>query len=489
MSIVHDQPGVTRDLISTEVNDDYVLLDTGGIGMELEMTPKNIAAAAEEQVEFAMQAAKVILFVVDVRGGITALDETVADKLRRYGKAVILVANKVDSEAEEAAADDFARLGLGQPMPVSAEHGRGMTDLNEAIEAELGPKPEGSGSDRQKRIRISLMGRPNVGKSSIGNALLASNRLIVSDVPGTTRDSIELDLDYRHPDGETLKFRLADTAGLRMKRKVDSPVEYFSGVRTQHALERSDVVFLVIDAVEGVTKQDQALAGDILDAGKALVVVVNKWDLIIERWEEEPIEGFKNLKHFLHKYEESLRREMFFLPDPPVLFVSAKTGFKIESLLERAAAIEATLDMKLSTGRLNRVIEELFEARSPKLIGTKRFKVFYAVQTGSRPLHIRLFCNRVERLDPTYRRYLEKGLIHEFNLGGCPIRFDLEGKARRYSEEEGEAPAPRLSRQQQDKLREKKQGGAAREKKHPERRKPIAQKKAAHNKGRSGRRR
>ncbi|WP_269526841.1 ribosome biogenesis GTPase Der [Coraliomargarita parva] len=483
MSIVHDMPGVTRDLISTEVNDDFVLLDTGGIGMELEMTPKKIATAAEDQVEFAIQAAKVILFVVDVRNGVTPLDEMVAEKLRRYGKHVILVANKVDSEAEEDAADEFNRFGLGAPVKVSAEHGRGISDLNEAIEAKLGPKPEGSESDKQKRIRIALVGRPNVGKSSMGNALLASTRLIVSDVPGTTRDSVELDLDYKHRDGELLKFRLADTAGLRMKRKVDSPVEYFSTVRTQHSIENSDVVFLVIDAADGVTKQDQALAGQILDAGRALVVVVNKWDKIQEMWEAEPVAGYKNLKHFLTSYEESLRKEMFFLPDPPVLFVSAKTGFKVESLLERAASIEATLDMKLSTGRLNRVIQDMFEARSPKLVGTKRFKVFYAVQTGSRPLSIRLFCNRKERLDPTYRRYLEKGLIHEFRLGGCPVRFDLEGKARRYAEDEGETPAPRLSRQTQDKIREKKQGDKAFEKKHPERRKAITQKKAAHNKG------
>ena len=482
MSIVHDMPGVTRDLISTEVRDDYVLLDTGGIGMELEMTPKNIATAAEDQVEFAIQAATVILFVVDVRAGITTLDEIVAQKLRRYGKHVILVTNKVDLEENEGDADEFVRLGLGEPFRVSAEHGRGITDLEQAVDQKLGPKPEGSEADKSDRIRISLIGRPNVGKSSIGNKLLKSTRLIVSDVAGTTRDSVELDLDYQHKDGELLKFRMADTAGLRMKRKVDSPVEYFSTVRTQAALERSDVVFLVIDAVDGVTKQDQALAGEILDAGRALVIVVNKWDCIIERWEQDPIDGFKNLKHFLKSYEESLRKEMFFLPDPPVIFVSAKTGFKIESILEAAASLQATLDMKLPTGRLNNTIQKLFEARAPKLVGIKRFKVFYAVQTGSRPLRIRFFCNRVERLDPSYRRYLEKAIVHEFQLSGCPVRFDLVGKERRYEEGEGES-APRQSRDVQDKARVKKQGDKAFEKKHPERRKRIVQKKASHNRG------
>lgn len=491
MSIVHDMPGVTRDLVSTEVRDDYVLLDTGGIGMELEMTPKKISVAAEEQVEFAIQAAKIILFVVDVQTGITPLDEIVADKLRKYGKHVIVVANKVDLEDHEGGADEFLNLGLGEPFRVSAEHGKGMVAINEEIDRLLGPKPESSSSDTSKRIRISLLGRPNVGKSSIGNRLLKSTRLIVSDVPGTTRDSVELDLDYQHRDGEVLKFRLADTAGLRQRGKVDSPVEYFSGVRTQQAVERSDVVFLVIDAVDGVTKQDQSLAGEVLDAGKALVVVVNKWDLIIERWEEEPVEGYKTLKKFLEAYEKSLRKEMFFLPDPPVLFVSAMTGFQIESMLETAASIEATLDMKLPTGKLNRLMMELFESRAPKVVGTKRFKVFYAVQTGSRPLRVRFYCNRIERLDPSYRRYLEKAIIHEFRLSGCPVRFDLVGKERRYEDGEGEL-APRQNRTLQNKARVRKMGedAAKLDTKHPERRPKILQQKAAHNtRGKGGKKR
>lgn len=461
LSIVHDMPGVTRDLISAEVGEDFLLLDTGGIGMELEMTPHQIAVAAEEQVDFAIQAASVILFVVDTRAGLTALDEAVADKLRKRGDRVVLVANKVDREAEATDADTFVGLGLGAPLPISAEHGRGVGELLAAIEARLGPKAlTGETGARRARIGIALVGRPNVGKSSIGNRLLESQRLIVSDVPGTTRDAVELDLDYEHPDGATLLFRLADTAGLRSKRKVDSPVEYFSGVRTQHAIERSDVVLLVIDAMEGVTRQDQFLAGEILDAGKALVVVVNKWDLVKERWDSEPLEAYRNLGHFLKDYESALRKELFFLPAPPVLFVSAETGFRVESLLEAAAAIEATLDLRLPTGRLNRLIGQLFEARPPKLVGTRRFKVFYAVQTGTRPLRIRLFCNRVERLDPTYRRYLEKAIIEEFNLGGCPVRFDLVGKEKRYTEAEGETPVPRQSREEQDKARARKRGGA-----------------------------
>jgi len=489
LSIVHDMPGVTRDLVSAEVDKDFVLLDTGGLGMELEMTPKKITQAAEEQVEFAIQASSVILFVVDIREGIAALDEIVAEKLRRYGREVILVANKADSVDLEDGAYEFTRLGLGDVFPVSAEHGRGISDLVGRVKPMLGeanPLSAGGGDvESGRRIRISLLGRPNVGKSSLGNRLLNSKRLIVSDVPGTTRDSVELDLDYTHKDGESLKFRLADTAGLRSKTKVDSSVEFFSSVRSQRAMERSDVVFMVIDAITGVTKQDQSIAGSVLDSGRALVIVVNKWDLVINQWKQEPIEGFQSLKHFLESYEKSLRKEMFFMPDPPVLFVSAETGFQIESMLEAAAAVSATLDMKIPTGKLNALIQSLFEARSPKLVGTKRFKVFYAVQVGSRPLQIRLFCNRIERLDPSYRRYLERAIIHEFRLEGCPVRFDLVGKERRYQEgETGIDYVPHQSDAEQHEARIRKMGENAVEinRKHPERRPKIFQEKAAHNK-------
>ncbi|MGK0176635.1 MAG: GTP-binding protein [Lentimonas sp.] len=486
LSIVHDMPGVTRDLVSAEVDDDFVLLDTGGLGMELEMTSKKIAQAAEEQVKFAIQASTVVLFVVDVRHGIAALDEMVAEKLRRYGREVIVVANKADSATEEDGIYEFTRLGLGDVLPVSAEHGRGVGDLLEKIREKLGEptQVDGDAETETKRIRISLIGRPNVGKSSIGNRLLNSKRLIVSDVPGTTRDSVELDLDYAHKDGELLKFRLADTAGLRSRSKVDSPVEFFSSVRSQQAMERSDVVFLVIDAVTGVTKQDQVIAGAVLDAGRALVVVVNKWDLIIQQWEQEPIDGFRSLKQFLESYEKSLRKEMFFLPDPPVLFVSAETGFRIESMLEAAASVSSTLNMKLPTGKLNALIQSLFDARAPKLVGTKRFKVFYAVQIGSRPMQIRLFCNRVERLDPAYRRYLERAIIHEFRLSGCPVRFDLVGKERRYQEGDPSMDyVPRQSDTLQHKARIRKMGDNAVElnREHPEKRPKIVQKKAPHN--------
>ena len=478
-SIVHDLPGVTRDLIPAEVRNDYRLLDTGGIGMELEGTPKEIAQAVGEQVEFAIQTARLILFVVDVRSGVTPLDEMLAEKFRCYDKSLLLVANKVDSEKEEATAGEFARLGLGLPILVSAEHGRGMDFLENVLIEKLGPKPPSQLGPSKHLVRIALAGRPNVGKSSLGNALLKDNQLIVSDVPGTTRDAVELDLEYPK-DGEVIHFRLADTAGLRARRKVDSPVEYFSSVRTRQAIEHADVVFLVVDAADGVTKQDQAIAGEIVEAGKAIVVVVNKYDKIQARWHEEPVAGFKHLKHFLATYEASLRKQLFFLPDPPVVFVSALQDFRAGPLLEAAAGIEAGLDLQLPTGPLNRVIHGMLEARAPRLVGIKRFKIFYAVQTGMRPFRFRLYCNRKERLDPTYRRYLEKGLAHAFQIKGCPIRFDLVGKEKRYIQDEGNAP-PRQGREIQDKHRLQKQGDSAFQRKP---RKSIHQYKADHNQSR-----
>lgn len=447
LSIVHDMPGVTRDVLTAESPDGYELLDTGGIGMEAGASGKALAQAAEEQVAFAMEAASLILFVVDARAGITALDEAVTGQLRRSGKNVLVVANKVDSEESGDAALVFSRFGLGDPIPVSAEHGYGVEELRETILRALGlpdEETEGAGEPPTERIRISLVGRPNVGKSSLANALVDSNRLIVSEVPGTTRDAVELDLDYKHPDGAVLPFRLIDTAGLRSRRKVGSPVEYFSGVRTRHAIENSDVVFLILDAIDGVTRQDQALAGEILESGKGLAVVVNKWDLVKEQWRENPPAEYESLGRFLEAYEKALRKELFFLSDPPVLFVSATTGLKVDGLFETALSVDAALNLSLPTGRLNRLLRERIEARPPKPGSTKRFKLFYAVQVGAHPLRIRLYCNRNETLDASYRRYLERAVVDEFKLRGCPVVFESVGKEARYSGglDEGEPDPP-----------------------------------------------
>lgn len=451
IAIVHDQPGVTRDVNAVEIEDangPYTLLDTGGIGLKADMTHKQLVAAAEEQVFVAVQAAALICFVVDAREGLTPLDEMIAEQLRSFGKEPLLVVNKVDAPEMIARGDEFARLGFGAGVTVSAEHGYGADILREEISKRLPPATEeGRRAKDEDRIRICFAGRPNVGKSSLCNRLFDDERLVVSEVPGTTRDAIELDLDYKpkkapsdsanasapEPDEEVWRFRLVDTAGIRRKQRVDTPVEFFSSVRSQRAIETSDIVFLVIDALEGVAKQDQMLLGKILDAGRAVVITVNKWDLALDAFRRDPLPGYKNEREFRDAFEAAVRKELFFLPDSPVLFVSAKTGFSVETILKAARLLNNRLDEKLPTPRVNRLVDRLIDTRAPRRIDGKRFKAYYAVQTGNRPFRIRIFCNRAHKLDDNYRRYLERGFTSEFDLGGCPLRFELVGKEQRYS--------------------------------------------------------
>ena len=434
ISIVHDQPGVTRDVISEEL-DQYTLLDTGGIGLTGKMTPEIIQAATEEQADFAIAAADLILFVTDGRDGFTALDEMVGGMLRSTGKPILLLVNKIDQPDLEDAVHEFSRLGFGVGLPVSAEHGRGMDELEMHIIKHLGPKPEIPEDSEPRRIRISFAGRPNVGKSSLCNRLLNSERMIVSEVPGTTRESVERDLDYESKGEGTWRFRLVDTAGMRRKRKVDSSLEYFSNLRTKGAIESSDVVFLVIDSIDGVTKQDQILAESILDDGRALAILVNKWDQAQDTFRSGRIEGYESLKDFRDAYEESIRKELFFLPDSPVIFASALTGFAIERIFKTARQLDAIQDTKLPTGELNRVIGNLLERQPPPSVRGKRFKVYYTVQVGMRPFRIRLFCNQPHRFESGYKRYMNKGFQSHFGLPGCPVRFLLTGKEERYSGE------------------------------------------------------
>lgn len=430
ISIVHDQPGVTRDVISTEVNDDYTLMDTGGLGLVAEMANAGIIDEVEVQVHLAVQAATLILFVVDGRDGLAPLDEFVADILRRAGKQVVLVINKIDESGQDDRLKEFGRLGFRESAVVSAEHGRGEDYLRGLIAEKLGPAPV-KVPPEQKRIRICFIGRPNVGKSSLANRLLKSDRLIVTDIPGTTRDAVELDLDFRNPDGTVWPFRLIDTAGVRARTKVNSPVEFFSTTRSEAAIEGSDVVFLLLDAREGVTKQEQNLAGMVLDKGRSLVILVNKWDLVHESFRKEEVEGYENEREFREAFGEAVRKQLFFNPDSPVLFVSAKEGFALDRILKSARRINYVVDKKLPTGRLNKLLIDLAEKKGPPSMKGHRFRIYYAVQTGNRPFRVKLFCNQASKLPDTYRRYLEAGISTEFDLGGCPIRFELVGKPKR----------------------------------------------------------
>lgn len=442
VAIVHDLAGVTRDVNALEIDDCYTLLDTGGIGLVVDMDHQKLISAAEEQVWFAIEAAQLICFVVDAREGLTPLDQTLAERLRSSGKEVLLIINKADdSLLEERALNDFAALGFRRMLPISAEHGRNEDAVRSIIEQSLDRiiplDPPIEGDTPPPRIPLAFVGRPNVGKSSIVNRLLNHDRLVVSEVPGTTRDSVSLDLDFTSKDGETWPFRLIDTAGLRNRGKVSHSVEYFSSVRSHHAIEEAGIVFLVIDAEAGVTRADKTLAGEIIEAGRCLVIVVNKWDVALEQFQREPVKGYETVDEFRAAYEESVRKELFFLPDSPIVFISAKTGYSFDRVLRAARLLWETSSRTIPTARLNALFTKLVDARSPKLVKGRRFKLYYATQTGNRPFVFRLFCNRATKLDDPYRRYLQKSITETFKLTGCPIRFDLRGKTVRYA---GSAP-------------------------------------------------
>tara|TARA_Y100000588_G_scaffold35457_1_gene34198 strand:+ start:1049 stop:2440 length:1392 start_codon:yes stop_codon:yes gene_type:complete len=427
ISIVHDQPGVTRDVVSYDLDSGHSLMDTGGIGLKAEMTPELIQSAMEQQVEFAIQAADLVLFITDGLEGLTPLDEIVAEQLRSSGKPAWVVVNKIDASEHDYKIHEFARLGLKGVLFTSAEHRRGIKELRAFIEENLGAGEE-TDTEKSSRIRISFVGRPNVGKSSICNSLLQEERMIVSEIAGTTRDAVSQDLEFETRSGDLLEFSLIDTAGLRRKTKVVDPIEYFSALRVEDTIARSDVVFLVLDALEGVTKQDKIIAGHILNKGKGIVVLVNKWDLAVETFDEYRLPGYKDLEDFQKKFEESVRKEIFFLPNAPVLFVSALTAMNVDDILTKSTKIYERLYTQVSTGRLNQAMKRFLQQNPPRLIKKIRFKIYYAVQVSSRPVKFKLFCNQAGRLDDSYRRYLQGRLLKEFNLDGCPLLFDLEGK-------------------------------------------------------------
>lgn len=433
ISIVHDQPGVTRDVISTEIEEgSYTLLDTGGLGLKGGETPKQLVDASEQQVDFAISAASLILFLLDAREGVTNFDETIAATLRRNRKQVQLVLNKVDFDEGKVDLAPVYRLGLGEPILVSAEHGKGEGELREAILTRLGPiSEEEAARTASDPLCFCFIGRPNVGKSSLGNRLLQSDRLIVSPIPGTTRDAVEIPFEFKGRDGKMYPFRLIDTAGIKAATKLASPVEYFSRLRSLDAIQKADVVFMVVDALDGISQQDKAIAGEAIKERKPIVVVVNKWDLVRDAFKKpEGIRGYSSEREYREKYEKALFERLFFTPGSPLIFVSALSGYEVDRMLNAAVKLHRSLDKKLPTGRLNSVLADLSERTPPPSIGSKRFRMYYAVQTGNRPYRIKLFCNREEQLTESYRRYLEAGIVKEFKLEGCPVYFDLVGKPK-----------------------------------------------------------
>ncbi|MEY4777053.1 MAG: hypothetical protein RL759_1566 [Verrucomicrobiota bacterium] len=431
ISIVHDQPGVTRDLLTADVSEGrYTLMDTGGIGLyKAELTPKVVAAAVEEQVDFALAAASLVLLIVDASEGCAPLDMEVAAKLRQAGKDVVVVANKADTEERDRQVGEFYALGFGDPFLVSAEHGRGMAELCALIIKKLGPAPVEPTTSTPHPIRLALAGRPNVGKSSLGNRLLGSSRLIVSEIAGTTRDPVRSRLARAKSDGSKTEFVLVDTAGRRTANKRDT-LDFFSQVRSNEILADTDVVFLVLDAQQGVTRIDKQLAGELALIGCGLVVVVNKWDLAKEAFRADAISGFEDEEEFRAKFRAAVRRELFFLPDPPICFVSAKTGLRADDLLDAAEGVYIRAGATIPTGRINRVIQDLMVKRPPRMVSGRRFKCYYVTQVSRRPIRFRMFCNSEERLEEAYQRFLVKGIHEGFELSGVPVFIDVVGKPK-----------------------------------------------------------
>lgn len=434
-SIVHDQPGVTRDIIAEPLDDNVMLLDTGGLGLTASTEKNEITQAVENQVSFAIQSADIVLFIVDARVGCLPLDYEIADRLRKANKTIVLVANKVDSERDTDRIDSFHALGLGDPIAISAEHGYGESKLRELL-AKFQKQTADTTAEKAidvHKIRFCLVGKPNVGKSSLANAFLKEQRFIESPIAGTTRDAVACDFCYMY-EGEEYTFRLVDTAGLRAKKKFNSSVEFFSSVRTKDAIAQSDLVFFVTDALTGLTRQDKKLIHQCLVQGKCLILVINKWDLAYESIKEKKIDRYSSITDFKKQFTEALYRTLSESAKIPICFVSAKTHFSVHTLLEEGICLWKRAQQKIATPKLNRALQNLIEQQPPAFVLGKRFKIYYGVQSGNFPTRLKVFCNRQQRLTDSYQRYLEGGIRNVFDLQGCPLEFEFIGKERRYSE-------------------------------------------------------
>lgn len=405
LSIVEDTPGVTRDRLYADCDwrgRTFSVIDTGGI------EPKNnneILKFMRYQAEAAIHHADVIIFITDLKTGVTASDEEVASMLQRSGKPVVLAVNKCDKPgAPDPNIFEFYNLGLGDPYGISALHGYGTGDLLDAVYGHFPPEEEGDGEDG--RIRVALIGKPNVGKSSLLNKVLGEERVIVSDMAGTTRDSVDADVGNEYG-----KFTFIDTAGIRKKSKVEEKIEKFSVMRSLMAVERADVCVIMIDATEGVTEQDTKVAGEAHNAGKACIVVVNKWDLVEK-------DG-KTMKEYTLRVREGLA----YMPYAPVLFISALTGQRVEKLYGMIAHVYEQNHKRIPTGQLNSILAEATARVQPPTDKGRRLKIYYVTQAGVTPPTFVFFCNDARLFHFSYQRYLENQIREVFDLTGTPVRI------------------------------------------------------------------
>ena len=410
LSIVEDTPGVTRDRIYGESDWNgrkFTLIDTGGIEPR---TDSEILTFMREQAEIAISHADVIVFLTDIKTGLTASDQEVAGMLQRSGKPIVLAVNKMDSTGNvDPDFYEFYNLGLGDPIAVSAVHGHGTGDLLDECVKYF--PPEGDDEEDDDRIQVAIIGKPNVGKSSLVNKILGEERVIVSNVAGTTRDAV--DSLFENEQG---KFLFIDTAGMRKKSKVDEAIERYSVLRAQMAIERADVCLILIDAQEGVTEQDTKVAGMAHEAGKASIIVVNKWDLVEKDGKT------------MDKMREDIRRDLGYMTYAPVLFISAMTGQRVERLFELIQYVNNQAATRITTGMLNSVLADAQTRVQPPTDKGRRLKIYYMTQAGIKPPHFICFCNDARLFHFSYQRYLENQIRNVFGLEGTPIRMTIRQK-------------------------------------------------------------
>ena len=414
ISIVKDTPGITRDRIYADVSwldKQFTLIDTGGIEPD---SKDVILSQMREQAQIAIDTADVILFMVDVKQGLVDADSRVAEMLRRSAKPVLLVVNKVDN-LEKYMADvyEFYNLGIGDPHPISAANQMGIGDLLDEV---IGYFGDFDGMDEEdERIRVAILGKPNVGKSSLINKLIGENRLIVSDIAGTTRDAV--DTPVMHHGKE---YIFIDTAGLRRKNKIKEELEHYMIVRTVSAVERADIVVLLIDAKEGVTEQDAKIAGIAHDRGKAVIIAVNKWDAIE-----------KNDKT-VNEYTAKIRNVLSYMPYAEILFISAQTGQRLPKLFEMIETVSENHSLRIATGVLNEIMSEAVAMQQPPSDKGKRLRLYYITQVGVKPPTFVIFVNDKELMHFSYTRYIENQIREAFGFRGTPLRFIIrernEGK-------------------------------------------------------------
>ncbi len=410
ISIVQDTPGVTRDRIYAETNwrgRDFTLIDTGGIEPDSEDI---ILSQMREQANLAIAMADVILFLTDIRQGVTAADREIALMLKKSKKPIVLVCNKADNfEKDKQEAYEFYNLGIGEPYPISATNAIGVGDVLDKIYESFPPKTENE--EESNIIKVAVIGKPNVGKSSLINKILGENRAIVSDIAGTTRDAIDTEFE-----NEKGKYTLIDTAGVRRKSKVKESIEKFSIMRTLLAIERADVCLMMIDATEGVTDQDAKIAGEAHEAGKGVIIVVNKWDAV----EKET--------GTLEKYKKEVYDRLKYLSYAPMIFISAKTGQRVTKLFDLINHVAEQNAMRVTTSILNQVINEAIAIVQPPTDKGKRLKIYYGTQASTKPPTFVIFVNNKELFHFSYERYLVNQIRKEFGLEGTPVRIIVREK-------------------------------------------------------------